>query len=246
MPTSQTKLFADPQPLVERLGRSFFASLPEAPGVYLMLDGAGRVVYVGKAKNLRRRLCAYKVANPDRLPRRTLRLLHTATCIQWELCRDEAAALEREAILLLEKRPRFNRAGVWKASSQMLGWRVVEGTIEFDAHESEIAGWSYAPPMGRGSHALARRLVRLIWPALRPGNSILNLPEGWFAGRFKLPLQLSPQEPQAAALLSQYIACLVAGDLQPLKQWLAVPPGLFDKSSQTTDLEWLEDMFVAR
>lgn len=246
MPISQTKLFPDPQPLVERLGRTFFATLPEVPGVYWMLDATGRVVYVGKAKNLRRRLCAYKVANPDRLPRRTLRLLHAATCIQWELCRDEAAALEREAMLLLEKRPRFNRAGVWKAPPQMFGWRVVEGAIEFDAHESQIPGWLYAPPMGRRSRALARRLIRLIWPVLRPGNSVLNLPEGWFAGRFKFPLRLSLQDSQAAVLLSQHIACVVAGDLQPLKQWLSVPSCLFEKSSQVSDLEWLEDIFKAQ
>jgi excinuclease UvrABC nuclease subunit len=40
-----------------------------------MQDAAGLVLYVGKAKNLRQRLGHYRVANPDRLGRRQLRLL---------------------------------------------------------------------------------------------------------------------------------------------------------------------------
>ena len=64
MPTSQTLLFPDPRPLVERLGNDFFRQLTDRPGVYLMQDAAGLVLYVGKAKNLRKRLGSYRVANP--------------------------------------------------------------------------------------------------------------------------------------------------------------------------------------
>jgi len=55
---TQMLLFADPQPLVERLGPDFFRRAPERPGVYLMRDAAATVLYVGKAKNLRRRLAS--------------------------------------------------------------------------------------------------------------------------------------------------------------------------------------------
>ena len=58
---------------MERLGLAFFRQAPEKPGVYLMCDGANTVLYVGKAKNLRKRLASYRVANPDRLPCRHLR-----------------------------------------------------------------------------------------------------------------------------------------------------------------------------
>lgn len=66
VPAAQLLLLPDPQPLVERLGRDFFRRLPECPGVYLMRDGTDTVVYVGKAKNLRKRLGSYRTANPDR------------------------------------------------------------------------------------------------------------------------------------------------------------------------------------
>ena len=64
VPASQTLLFPDPRPLVERLGHDFFRQLTDRPGVYLMQDATGLVLYVGKAKNLRKRLGSYRVANP--------------------------------------------------------------------------------------------------------------------------------------------------------------------------------------
>src|SRR5215212_8888373 len=111
MSMKQLLLFADPRPLVERLGVEFFRQAPQGAGVYLMRDSSEAGLYVGKAKNLRQRLAHYRVANPDRLRRRHLRLLHAVRRIELEELFDEAAALAREAELLLKLRPRFNRAG---------------------------------------------------------------------------------------------------------------------------------------
>ncbi|HVV01406.1 MAG TPA: nucleotide excision repair endonuclease, partial [Verrucomicrobiae bacterium] len=107
----QLLLFPDPRPLVDRLGLHFFQSLPESPGVYLMRDSAEAVLYVGKAKNLRKRLGSYRVANPDRVARRHLRMLRRADAISFETCADESSALARESELLLSLKPKFNRAG---------------------------------------------------------------------------------------------------------------------------------------
>jgi excinuclease UvrABC nuclease subunit len=72
------------------------------------------VLYVGRAKNLRRRLSSYRVANPERLPRRLVRLLHGVRRIEYDVCATERAAAEREAMLICVLAPRFNRAGkVW-------------------------------------------------------------------------------------------------------------------------------------
>src|SRR5437016_2870779 len=126
----QTLLFRDPRPLVERLGREFFLTLPESPGVYLMRDAADTVVYVGKAKNLRKRLSSYRVANPDRLKRRHLRLLREVRRIEIRDCRDEAAALASEAEFLRALKPKFNRAGTWPGKRRFLGWRCASESIE--------------------------------------------------------------------------------------------------------------------
>src|SRR5436853_2484063 len=110
---SQMLLMPDPRPLVEQLGAAFFREAPEAPGVYLMRDAADEVLYVGKAKNLRKRLGSYRVANPDRMSRRHLRLVNSASRIELHKCDSEASALAKEAALLRNLRPPFNRAGTW-------------------------------------------------------------------------------------------------------------------------------------
>lgn len=117
MATGQLWLFPPPRPLVERLSKDFFRTLPAQPGVYLMCGVESGVLYVGRAKNLRKRLSSYRVANPERLPRRMLRLLHCVRRIEYDVCADERVAQAREEMLICVLAPRFNRAGkVWPTS----------------------------------------------------------------------------------------------------------------------------------
>ncbi len=114
MAATQLWLFPPPRPLVERLGAEFFRELPEKPGVYFFAGAGSGVLYVGKAKNLRKRLANYRVANPERLPRRLIRLLQQTQRIEFDLCASEDHAVRREADLICALLPRFNRAGkVW-------------------------------------------------------------------------------------------------------------------------------------
>ena len=118
-----TTFFADPQPLVERLGLDFFRQLPECPGVYLMRDATDAILYVGKAKNLRKRLGSYRVANPDRMPRRHLRMLRAVERIELQECPDETSALAKESEWLRALKLRFNRADTWPTPPRFLVWR---------------------------------------------------------------------------------------------------------------------------
>src|SRR5260221_7163541 len=114
MAAGQLWLFDPPKPLVERLGEDFFRALPTRPGVYLMCSASEGVLYVGKARNLRKRLASYRVANPERLPRRIIRLLHQVRRIERDECRSEEAASHREELLICVRTPKFNAAGkVW-------------------------------------------------------------------------------------------------------------------------------------
>ena len=110
----QLWLFPHPKPLVERFGEEFFRGLPVRPGVYFFCGPREGVLYVGKAKNLKKRLASYRVANPERFPRRMIRLLHQVTRIEWDECPDDSTARFREEMLITVLQPRFNEAGkVW-------------------------------------------------------------------------------------------------------------------------------------
>jgi excinuclease UvrABC nuclease subunit len=121
MATGQLWLFPPPKPLVERFGEGFFTEVPASPGVYYFCGHREGVLYVGKAKNLRKRLRSYRVANAERLPRRIIRLLFLVERIEWDLCSDEARAIERERILLRVLQPRFNRAHRYPPSRVYIG-----------------------------------------------------------------------------------------------------------------------------
>src|SRR3989440_9809768 len=133
---TQLLLIPDPRPLVERLGCEFFRQAPESAGVYLMRDAADTVLYVGKARNLRKRLASYRVANPDRLRRRHLRLLRAVARIELQECASEDAALAREAELLRGLKPRFNRAGTWSSPRRFLTWIATNSGLKLAIRES--------------------------------------------------------------------------------------------------------------
>jgi excinuclease ABC subunit C len=82
-------------------------SIPEAPGVYRFRDPAGRVVYVGKAKNLRNRLNSY-FADTWSLHARTQQMVTTAASVDWVTVGTEVEALQLEFSWIKEFDPRFN------------------------------------------------------------------------------------------------------------------------------------------
>src|SRR5690242_19906522 len=79
---------------------------PSRPGVYRMLDGRGDVLYVGKAKNVKKRVAAY--ARPTGLDTRIERMIAATRTIEFVVTRTETEALLLEANLIKRLRPRFN------------------------------------------------------------------------------------------------------------------------------------------
>ena len=71
------------------------SSIPTDPGVYRFVDGEGRILYVGKAKNLRNRLQNY-FQPPERLIPRIRTMVHTATNVVWVVVGSEIEALTLE------------------------------------------------------------------------------------------------------------------------------------------------------
>ncbi|GAB2976921.1 excinuclease ABC subunit UvrC [Nocardioides montaniterrae] len=89
------------------INRPRTGEIPTEPGVYKWRDKTGRVIYVGKAKNLRARLTSYfqDVVN---LHPRTAQMVTTAATVEWTVVKTEVEALQLEYSWIKEFDPRFN------------------------------------------------------------------------------------------------------------------------------------------
>ena len=85
---------------------AFLKSLPAKPGVYRMLDGAGQILYVGKARHLRNRVSSYfhGRAHADK----TLALLAQVASVEVTVTASETEALLLEYNLIKQHKPRYN------------------------------------------------------------------------------------------------------------------------------------------
>ena len=79
---------------------------PASPGVYRMVDAAGEVLYVGKAKNIKKRMLAY--ARPTGHDSRIERMIAATHALEFVSTRSETEALLLEANFIKRLRPRFN------------------------------------------------------------------------------------------------------------------------------------------
>ena len=81
------------------------SNLPTDPGVYRFFDAADKVIYVGKAKNIKNRLSSYFGNN---LQTKTRRMVHTAVRVDWTLVKTEVEALQLEFTWIKQYNPDFN------------------------------------------------------------------------------------------------------------------------------------------
>ena len=83
------------------------SSIPATPGVYLYKDASGRIIYVGKAGNLRRRVLSY-FRPADQLTAKTAAMISRAADIEFLNTTSEKEALLLEASLIKKHRPHYN------------------------------------------------------------------------------------------------------------------------------------------
>ncbi len=86
--------------------KSHLKTLPPTPGVYRMIKQTGDVLYVGKAKNLRKRVASY--TNLARQPNRLRRMISQTATMEFVTTHTEAEALLLEANLIKRFKPRYN------------------------------------------------------------------------------------------------------------------------------------------
>lgn len=170
--------------LRSRFPAAFFQSLPQMPAVYRMFDRTGKLLYVGKALNLRQRLGSYRYIHPRSHPPRLVRLVGLVHTIRWEACADEASALLLENALLRECKPPFNVLNTVPESYGYLGFA--------DRPEGLAFAWALRiPEEGSGtpitwfgafrSRHLARQgycaLLRLQWWAMGGSGNPFRMPQ---------------------------------------------------------------------
>lgn len=143
--------------------RSACGLLPEAPGVYRFRDDRGRVIYLGRATNLRSRTRSYFGDLADRTHLR--RMVPQVAAVEAVVCASahEAAWLERN--LLERALPRWNR--VRGGAEQPVWLQLVDDARRpglLLTHEPASAGELFGPYLGYERARVARRGLLRAWP----------------------------------------------------------------------------------
>jgi hypothetical protein len=177
----QLRLFPPARPLLNRFGAEFFRSLPRTPGVYLMHDSAGRLIYVGKAKSLRDRVSSYKYVSPETGSRKLIRLVHAVERITWEICESDLAAQLRENFLLRTHRPKFNAVNVFPKAYCFFGTKVVDRRLEVCLVREELPDVRLFGAFKSGSLPYGA-LLRTLWILTTEQLALHKFPNGFLSG----------------------------------------------------------------
>lgn len=170
MNNQMTSFFPANALLLERLGSRVFEEIPKLPGVYRFYDESGRLLYVGKACNLRSRLFSYKRARAGKVSRKVSRLIGQIASFEYEVTGTEQKALLLENCLIRGERPPFNHANkhteAYYYSYLKTDKKGLEFRLAMRIHEETDKEFWYGCFKG---HRLVRLslgcLLRLLWMA---------------------------------------------------------------------------------
>jgi hypothetical protein len=114
-----------------RLGEDALEQAPSTPGVYRFFNEAGAVIYVGRAKNLRRRLSQYRNAKRRKKHLKMREIVADAARVEWAACASHLDACLEEARLIQTLRPKWNIAGAFHFLYPMIGLADDVGNFHF-------------------------------------------------------------------------------------------------------------------
>jgi hypothetical protein len=144
-------------------------------------------------------------------------LVSRITRIEWEICETVEVAIKRESELLLEHRPPFNRAGVWKGDPWRLKAEASDGVLYLELKREED-GFGPLPSAFRFIYgSLVRCLYRFNFPEL----CVSKYPHGIMD--IRVPLALSLALPRSKETL-QLLLAFISGQPSALLEKLAVLP----------------------
>ncbi len=217
------------EPVLEnRIGKEWFAELPENPGVYFFMDSDNEIIYIGKSKNLKKRLHQYKTGRSGKVSGKLARLISKVAEIKYEETATEKEALLLENKLIRKYRPDFNHVNKHYETYYYIYLKPetdgihYELSMKFD-EEKEEEFW-YGCFKG---HRMVRRsmgcLIRLIW-----------MIENQTTDPFKLPVQLTrnltpwrfliktQQDGMNLQVCSHFLELWMLGESCELIDWIVV------------------------
>lgn len=142
--------------------REKILSLPEKPGVYMYIDGKGEVIYVGKAKRLKRRVASYFNRMHDST--RTNRMVRCIVDMRFIVVASEEDALHLENAMIKEYKPRYN---VLLKDDKSFPWIVVTNELYprvFMTRDKSFQGKYYGPYSNVQAAKVVLQLIRDTFP----------------------------------------------------------------------------------
>ncbi len=118
--------------------------IPDLPGVYHFLDESGTVIYVGKAKRLKRRLAQYKSKSRKKKLKRTRRIAAAAREVRVFVEESHLSACLREVRDIQALKPKFNVTSAFSFMYPFIGLRAVDRELRFGftTKSEELDGYS--------------------------------------------------------------------------------------------------------
>ena len=231
-----------------KFGSDFVRELPETPGVYLFKDEDGEVLYVGKAKNLRRRLASYRSASRRKAHRKMRVLVREAHSLEVRRQDSEANALLLENTLIRKFRPRFNVDGAFDFLYPAIGSGTHDGrlvlcfTTEPESFEGLGLHWHGSfRPRSRAREAFDALVELLAWLGhLEPTNRLPDAPR--LRGSRLVAFRRIP--PQRLEGLRSFLDGHETEFLETVCEALLESHGARKSAAQITDaLRFLEDFY---
>ena len=200
--------------------------IPTQPGVYRWLDSTGRVLYVGKAKNLRARLSNY-FGPLDSLHERTRRMVTSAADVQWTIVNSEYEALQLEFTWIKEFDPPFNVRFKDDKSYPYLAVSINEAVPRaFITRNRELKGVKYFGPYTQAWAVRetldtllkvypVRSCTKGVYQRAQSSNRACLLGD---IGKCAAPCVGRVSQPEHKVIAKQFIDFMAGGDLKHVEQ----------------------------
>ncbi len=201
--------------------------LPDTPGVYMYFDSDGTVIYVGKAKNLKRRVSSYFNRTHDSL--RTNLLVRAISDMKYIVVPTEQDALNLEASMIKEYQPRYN---VLLKDDKSYPWIVVTNEpyprVFLTRQKIKDGSKYYGPYSDTGAARATLDLIRRIYPIRSCRHLITPEYVAKGKGRLCLDYHLKRCKGCCTGLITTYtygsyidrVRAILRGDISELLQYL--------------------------